>query len=80
MAPEADETFGVTLSNPTRVSSRDRLIAAAADLFHERGIRATGVDRVVEVAGRWVPLYFVTLAGSVRAEAALSLFIVFEGG
>ncbi len=46
------------LSDPTREPSRDRLIRAAAGLFHERGIRATGVDRVVEAAGLTKPTLY----------------------
>jgi AcrR family transcriptional regulator len=34
-----------------KVSARDRLLAAASDLFYERGIQATGVDSLIAAAG-----------------------------
>jgi AcrR family transcriptional regulator len=34
-----------------RPSARERLIDAAATLFHEKGIQATGVDAIIEAAG-----------------------------
>ncbi len=34
-----------------RAAPRDRLLAAAAQLFHESGIQATGVDSLIEAAG-----------------------------
>jgi AcrR family transcriptional regulator len=36
---------------PTRPSARDRLLAAASQLFHENGVQATGVDLIVGEAG-----------------------------
>ena len=33
------------------VTARERLIAAASQLFHEAGIQATGVDSIISVAG-----------------------------
>ena len=36
---------------PARASARDRLLAAAAQLFHENGVQATGVDSIVAEAG-----------------------------
>ena len=43
---------GVLRTNPapTRASARDRLVAAAADLFAANGIQATGVDAIIEAA------------------------------
>lgn len=35
----------------TRPSARDRILAAAHDYFHNVGIRATGVDTLIEAAG-----------------------------
>jgi AcrR family transcriptional regulator len=34
-----------------RPSARDRLLAAASDLFYEKGIQATGVDTLIAAAG-----------------------------
>ena len=34
-----------------RASARDRLLAAASQLFHENGVQATGVDSIVSEAG-----------------------------
>src|ERR1700729_1414957 len=34
-----------------RVSARDRLLAAASELFYEEGVRTVGIDRVIERAG-----------------------------
>jgi AcrR family transcriptional regulator len=34
-----------------RASARDRLLAAAAHLFHEAGIQATGIDAIIREAG-----------------------------
>ena len=33
------------------VSARERILATASDLFYREGIRAIGVDRVVEPSG-----------------------------
>jgi AcrR family transcriptional regulator len=43
---------GVLRTNPApiRASARDRLVAAAADLFAANGIQATGVDAIIEAA------------------------------
>lgn len=32
-------------------SARDRIVSASHDLFYQHGIRATGIDRVIEEAG-----------------------------
>jgi AcrR family transcriptional regulator len=44
---------GVVRTNrgPARKSARDRLLGAAATLFQENGIQATGVDAIIESAG-----------------------------
>jgi AcrR family transcriptional regulator len=34
-----------------RLSARDRLVAAASDLFYKKGIKATGVDTLIATAG-----------------------------
>jgi len=34
-----------------RVSARDRLLAAASELFYEEGVHTVGIDRVIERAG-----------------------------
>src|SRR6202163_4658110 len=34
-----------------RLSARDRLLAAAAELFYAEGVHVVGVDRIVERAG-----------------------------
>jgi AcrR family transcriptional regulator len=36
---------------PERASARDRLLAAADDLFYEGGIHTVGIDRVIDRAG-----------------------------
>jgi AcrR family transcriptional regulator len=36
---------------PTRLSARERLLAAADQLFYEHGINLVGIDRVIEHAG-----------------------------
>ena len=42
----------VRMSGPrTRASPRDRLLTAASKLFHEMGIRAAGVDAIIQEAG-----------------------------
>ena len=40
-----------TSREPARASARERLLAAAAQLFHENGIQATGVDSIIAAAG-----------------------------
>lgn len=40
-----------TNRGPARASARDRLVTAAATLFQENGIQATGVDAIIESAG-----------------------------
>jgi AcrR family transcriptional regulator len=34
-----------------RLSARERLLAAASELFYEEGVRSVGIDRVIERAG-----------------------------
>src|SRR6195256_5437984 len=36
---------------PQRLSARDRLLAAADELFYAEGVHVVGVDRIVERAG-----------------------------
>ena len=36
---------------PARRSARDRLLAAAEELFYEEGVNTVGIDRVIERAG-----------------------------
>ncbi len=38
-------------SHGPRVSARDRLLAAADELFYENGVNLVGIDRVIERAG-----------------------------
>jgi AcrR family transcriptional regulator len=40
-----------TANSQTRVTSRTKLLATAADLFYSRGINATGIDTVIAQAG-----------------------------
>ena len=41
------------MSTPTkdRLPARERLLAAASDLFYEEGVHSVGIDRVIERAG-----------------------------
>jgi AcrR family transcriptional regulator len=39
------------LADPARRSARERLLAAANELFYEEGIQTVGIDRVIEHAG-----------------------------
>ena len=41
----------VTYEKDGRIPPRDRLLAAAADLFYRHGIRAVGVEAIAEAAG-----------------------------
>jgi AcrR family transcriptional regulator len=52
-------------------SSRERLIAAAADLFYRNGIRATGVDAVVAAAGLTKPTLYQHFASKEELVAAV---------
>ena len=36
---------------PVRLSARERLLAAASELFYEQGVQNVGIDRVIERAG-----------------------------
>ena len=38
-------------TEPTKVSARDRLLAAANELFYSEGIHTVGIDRIIEQAG-----------------------------
>jgi AcrR family transcriptional regulator len=42
-------TAGTT--EPVKVSARDRLLAAANELFYSEGIHTVGIDRIIEHAG-----------------------------
>jgi AcrR family transcriptional regulator len=48
---EATTTATGTGSGPQRASARERLLAAADELFYAEGIQAVGVDRIVRHAG-----------------------------
>src|SRR4051794_603668 len=37
--------------SPSRASARERLLAAADELFYEEGVHIVGIDRVIERAG-----------------------------
>ena len=39
------------MNKQPRISARQRLLAAAADLFYENGINTVGIDRIIEQAG-----------------------------
>ncbi|SRR5258708_3849248 len=41
----------VTIEKDERIAPRERLLAAAGDLFYRQGIRAVGVDAIAEAAG-----------------------------
>ncbi|HWG24357.1 TetR/AcrR family transcriptional regulator [Actinospica sp.] len=41
----------MTVRSETRSSARERLLAAADELFYEEGVRTVGIDRVIEHAG-----------------------------
>jgi AcrR family transcriptional regulator len=45
------ETLEASFDDPPLTPAGERLLAAAADLFYRRGIRAVGVDVIAEVAG-----------------------------
>ena len=40
-----------TTKNPAKPSARERLLAAADELFYEEGVHTVGIDRVIEQAG-----------------------------
>ena len=44
-------TQSVQPTSPARRSARERLLAAADELFYEHGINTVGIDRVIEHAG-----------------------------
>lgn len=39
------------VKNPAKPSARERLLAAADELFYEEGVHTVGIDRVIEQAG-----------------------------
>jgi AcrR family transcriptional regulator len=47
----AERVAAVECNASTRLSARDRLLAAADDLFYAEGVHVVGVDRIVERAG-----------------------------
>jgi AcrR family transcriptional regulator len=44
-------TTAASLGTNDRIPPRERILAAAADLFYRHGIRAVGVDSIAEAAG-----------------------------
>src|SRR6202167_328812 len=47
----APDGNGAAKAPPARLSARERLLAAADELFYENGINLVGIDRVIEHAG-----------------------------
>src|ERR1700734_3029228 len=47
----APDGNGTPKAPPARRSARERLLAAADELFYENGINLVGIDRVIEHAG-----------------------------
>src|SRR6516164_4219515 len=43
--------MAVKEANAARPSARDRLLAAANELFYNEGVHTVGIDRVIEKAG-----------------------------
>jgi AcrR family transcriptional regulator len=41
----------MAVKNAARPSARERLLAAANELFYEEGVHTVGIDRVIEQAG-----------------------------
>ena len=41
----------MAVKNAARPSARERLLAAADELFYEEGVHTVGIDRVIEHAG-----------------------------
>lgn len=39
------------MSTPTATSARERILNVAKDLFYEEGIRAVGIDKIIEQSG-----------------------------
>jgi AcrR family transcriptional regulator len=48
MTPDASDQ---ALSTPAKPSARERLLAAADELFYAEGIHTVGIDRIIEHAG-----------------------------
>lgn len=48
---EAAPVYAVPAPEARRRSARERLLAAADELFYEEGLHAVGIDRVIERAG-----------------------------
>jgi AcrR family transcriptional regulator len=44
-------TMAVKEASPARMSARERLLAAANDLFYKEGVHTVGIDRIIEQAG-----------------------------
>ncbi|MGN6679829.1 MAG: TetR/AcrR family transcriptional regulator [Streptosporangiaceae bacterium] len=44
-------TMAVKEASPARLSARERLLAAANDLFYKEGVHTVGIDRIIEQAG-----------------------------
>jgi AcrR family transcriptional regulator len=53
MIRESEGSRQVMATNPApvRLSARERLLAAATELFYEQGVQNVGIDRVIERAG-----------------------------
>ena len=74
-APARRRTAGTTVAVAgaggaprERVSARERLLAAADELFYEDGIHTVGIDRVIERAGVAKASLYDTLRQQGRAD------------
>lgn len=60
----------MALDQQPLISARDRLLAAAGELFYVRGINATGIDAIVERAGVALATLYKHFGGKDRIVAA----------
>lgn len=73
----------MTTTTEKKLSTREKMLEAARDLFHRNGVRATSVDQVLEASGTGKSQfyhYFKSKEGLVRAVVAFYCNLFKEGG
>ena len=72
--------MAVKEAGAVRASARERLLAAANELFYNEGVHTVGIDRIIEQAGVVSLLYVVSYLGLAVPVVLAGFGVVYGGG